>query len=116
MARHSRARLVKAFDALQEANDGLRRELVRHKRTMNKVVRQLSAETMMPEDIKAQGVPEIREAMTDALERFEKARHDARIAVFAHQTAVPGVTGSDLARALGISRQLASRLAQEAAG
>jgi len=57
--------------------------------------------------------PERRSEVTDALGEFEAARHQVRLAMFA-LAKEQGSSFSDLARALGISRQLASRLAAEA--
>jgi len=57
--------------------------------------------------------PVRRGKVTDALKEFEAARHRVRVAMFA-LAKEQGSSASDLARALGISRQLASRLAAEA--
>ncbi len=57
--------------------------------------------------------PERRSEVTDALGELEAARHRVRLAMFA-LAKEQGSSASDLARALSISRQLASRLATEA--
>ena len=54
-----------------------------------------------------------RRQMTEALEQFEVARHRVRLSMFA-LAEEQGMSISDVARSLGISRQLASRLAAEA--
>jgi hypothetical protein len=114
MTRHARARLVKAFDALDRSNDELRRELVRHKQATGKAVEKMLARAATRDAIRTEAMPEIRAELTGALDRFEEARHEARLAVFAYLGQLPDVTASDIGKALGISRQLASRLANEA--
>jgi len=60
------------------------------------------------------GGPMRRRELTEALDAFEAARHAIRVAMFA-LAGEQGSTLSELGRKLGISRQLASRLAAEAA-
>ena len=55
----------------------------------------------------------LRQEITDDLGAFEAARHAVRVALFA-LAGEEGTSISDMGRALGISRQLASRLAAEA--
>jgi hypothetical protein len=57
----------------------------------------------------------MRQEITDELGAFETARHAVRVALFA-LAGEQGTSISDVGRALGISRQLASRLAAEAKG
>jgi hypothetical protein len=56
-----------------------------------------------------------RREVTDALEEFESARHRVRLSMFT-VAEEQEASISEVARALGISRQLASRLAAEADG
>lgn len=116
MAADPKRRLLRAFDTMQQANDELRRELVRHKQATTRAVRRMTSATMTPEAIRAGAAPEIRVDLTDAIDRFEKARHEARLAIFAYLGVVPEVSTAQIGRALGISKQLASRLAKEAGG
>jgi transposase-like protein len=53
-----------------------------------------------------------RRTVTEAMEEFEVARHQMRVALFA-LCLEEGASTSEIGRALGISRQLASRLALE---
>lgn len=110
-----RERLLRAFEAMQQANDELRDELARHKQATTEAVEQMLAQSMTPGAIGAGAAPAIRVELTEALDHFEKARHEARLAIFGYLGTMPTVTTAQIGRALGISRQLASRLAREAA-
>lgn len=57
-------------------------------------------------------IPAGRRQVTEGIEEFEAARHQLRLALFAVGKE-EGATISDVGRVLGISRQLASRLAAE---
>ena len=59
--------------------------------------------------------PQRRREVTEALEEFETARHRVRLSMFG-VAEEQDASISEVARALGISRQLASRLAAEADG
>jgi hypothetical protein len=54
-----------------------------------------------------------RQAMNDALDAVESARHDMRLTIF-RIGLDEGMSIGDLGRAFGFSRQLASRMAKEA--
>ena len=56
---------------------------------------------------------ESRQAIQDALSEVNRSRHRARLKIFA-AALDQGVSIGELGRAWGISRQLASRYAQEA--
>ena len=58
------------------------------------------------------GFPSQRRRVTEVIEDFEAARHRLRLALFAVGKE-EGVSISEVGRVLGISRQLASRLANE---
>jgi len=58
------------------------------------------------------GIPTERRQVTEAIEEFEAARHQLRLALFALGKE-EGASISEVGRVLGISRQLASRLAAE---
>ncbi|HLX89297.1 MAG TPA: hypothetical protein VKR22_12680 [Acidimicrobiales bacterium] len=111
-----RERLLAAFAAMQEANDQLRDELAHHKTATTAAIEDMLAESMTPGAVSAGAAPQIRLELTEALDRFERTRHEARLAIFAYLGTVPGVSTARIGRALGISRQLASRLAREASG
>ncbi|HLX89726.1 MAG TPA: hypothetical protein VKR22_14880 [Acidimicrobiales bacterium] len=59
------------------------------------------------------GVMRRHRELPETLEEFESARHQTRLALF-DLALDQGATASELARRLGISRQLASRLAGSA--
>ena len=109
-----RERLLRAFEAMEVANDELRDELVRHKKATAEAVENMLSQAMTPDAVSAGSAPQIRVELTEALDRFEHTRHEARLAIFAYLGTIPGVTTAQIGRALGISRQLASRLAREA--
>jgi DNA-directed RNA polymerase sigma subunit (sigma70/sigma32) len=56
-----------------------------------------------------------RRELTTMLDEFEACRHEFRLALFA-VCLEEGATISEIGRALGVSRQRASRLVKEAAG
>jgi hypothetical protein len=62
---------------------------------------------------KGTGIPSERRQVTEAIEEFEAARHQLRLALFALGKE-EGASLSEVGRVLGVSRQLASRLAAEA--
>jgi hypothetical protein len=110
-----RERLDRAFVALQAANDDLRDALLVHKDATTEAVRRMTDGSLTTEGIRAGAAPEIREDLTEAMDRFETARREARLAVFAYLSANSDESFSEIGRSLGISRQLASKLAREAA-
>jgi len=59
------------------------------------------------------GAPGHRQKVTEAIELFEASRHQLRLALFA-VSLEEGASISEVGRVLGISRQLASRIAAEA--
>ena len=99
---------------MQEANTRLREELVRHQDATTKAIEDMMAQAMTTDAVSMGEAPQIRGELTEALDRFERSRHEARLAIFAFLGTVPGVSTARIGRALGISRQLASRLAREA--
>lgn len=105
-------RLVREIAALGKANDHLRVVLLRHKKALALNVKRIDSGGWTVAATKA-GAPVIRSELTDAMDDFERARHDVRLAFFA-LGAEQGKSMSEMGRALGVSRQLASRLAAEA--
>jgi hypothetical protein len=61
---------------------------------------------------KGTGIPTERRQVTEAIQEFEAARHQLRLALFSLGKE-EGASISEVGRVLGISRQLASRLAGE---
>lgn len=58
---------------------------------------------------------DLRRSMNTALEAVEKARHEARLTIFA-MGLEQGMSIGELGRVFGFSRQLAARYAKEARG
>jgi hypothetical protein len=61
---------------------------------------------------KGTGIPTERRQVTEAIQEFEAARHQLRLALFSLGKE-EGASISEVGRVLGISRELASRLAGE---
>jgi len=98
---------------LEASNDHLRKVLLRQKRALV-TARRFQKGDMTVASILENGAPEMRVEVTDAMTAFERARHMVRLALVAvlgedHETST-----AEIGRSLGISRQLASRLAHEA--
>jgi hypothetical protein len=110
-----RERLDRAFDALQAANDDLRDALLVHKDATSEAVRRMTDGSLTADSVRTGAAPEIRVDLTEAMERFATARHEARLAVIAYLSANSEASIADIGRAFGFSRQLATRLAHEAA-
>jgi len=105
--------LVERFAELHEATAHLRDVLLRYDKVTTKVVALIEKGESMVGAIERISGPVRRSEVTDAMEAFEAARHQARLAMFTVAEDEPSNT-SDMGRALGISRQLASRLAAAA--
>lgn len=99
---------------LQEMSTKMRDVLERNERAMAMLVEHLDKGESVLEAFDAMdGVMRKHRELPETLEQFEMARHQARLALFALAIA-QGATISELGRRLGISRQLASRLAAAA--
>jgi hypothetical protein len=107
-------RLVGRISELEESNDELREKLLHHKRALRAAAQRVKSGELTPEAIRSGGAPEIRVDLTDALAEFERARHQVRLALFAFLGLEQDTSTAEIGRSLGFSRQLASRLAQEA--
>lgn len=104
--------LHQAIDEVAAASDALCRTLARYK----------AAVTMIPDHIQ-EGRPVVdildqlqmasgRRDITEAVSRFQSTRHRLRVALLERGLS-EGATIADMGRALGVSRQFASRLASE---
>jgi hypothetical protein len=107
-------RLVRSFSELIEASEHLRAVLLRYITANDSVATLVGEGAHLVTALQSFGGPVRRSEVTQALEDFEAARHRVRLAMFA-LAKEQGSSFSDVARVLGISRQLASRLAAEAA-
>ena len=108
-------RFVKAMDALLEQVDNTRSVLQRYKSASAKVAQRVEKGQLLVDVLKDLEGPITRRQVTEAMDELAAARHRVRLAMFALGDA-QGTNVSELGRQLGISRQLASRLANEACG
>lgn len=113
MTREGR-RLVRAMDALRKQVDETRAVLQRYQRVSAKVVQRVEEGGPLATALKEVEGPIRRREVTESLDALEVARHRVRLAMFS-LGAAQGTSISELGRQLGISRQLASRIATEAA-
>jgi hypothetical protein len=106
--------LVRQIAALDEATGNLKEVLVRYQRAITGLATHVEAgESVLEAFDGLDGAMLRQRELTETFEEFEGARHQVRLAVFALAKA-QGASMSELGRRLGISRQLASRLAAEA--
>ena len=102
---------------LIEVTDRLRADLLAYRKACERMVRSSSPGQPVTDTIKAMeriNVREHRETVTEAIADFEEARHRVRLELVTRAAQDAGGNLSDVARALGVSRQLTSRLGKEA--
>ncbi len=105
--------MVRQISALTEATNNLEAVLARYKRAINDLAAHIEeGESVLEAFDELDGAMLRQRELTETFKEFEAARHQVRLAVFALATA-QGAGPSELGRRLGISRQLASRLASE---
>jgi hypothetical protein len=104
---------VKEANGLIESIDHLRTVLQGFSKLNARMCKRIDDGADLGATLESLGGPETRRQMTEALEQFETARHRVRLSMFA-LAEEQGMSISEVARGLGISRQLASRLAAEA--
>jgi hypothetical protein len=109
-----RKRLVDSIAELVESSARLRGCLQRYERAMTRISKNLERGELAVRASTGTDIPAQRRQVTEAIEEFEAARHQLRLALFALGME-EGASMSEIGRVLGISRQLASRLAGEAA-
>ena len=102
---------------LIDSTEQLRAALLDYRRTCEKLVKIAEGPTAGSTTARLEQVKlgEKRERVTSAISAFEAARRQARIGLLA-VAEEEGSNLSEVARSLGVSRQLASRLAIEASG
>lgn len=114
MSTTKRQDLIDRIAELVEVAALLRAQLQGYEKTMTKIAARLENGEPGIAASTGTGIPGQRRHVTEAIEEFEAARHRLRLALFALGME-EGASMSEIGRVLGISRQLASRLAGEAA-
>ena len=112
MAASSRRRLIRSIRELNEASADLRENLQRYERSMSKIAERLEKGENAVRAANGTSIPSERRRVTEAIEDFEAARHQLRLALIVLGRE-EGASLTEIGQALGISRQLASRLAGE---
>ena len=113
MSRRRRG-LISAIDDLNAASALLRETLQRYEKEMTRIRRRLEDGEQAIDASRGTAIPAQRRQVTEGIEEFEAARHRLRAALLAAGQE-EGASFSEVARVLGISRQLASRIASQAA-
>jgi len=106
-------RLVRDMAALVKATDELCEVLQRYQTMNAEVATRVERGELLTGALDAVEGPIRKREVTDSLARFEAARHQVRLAMFALGDE-QDTSASALGRQLAFSRQLASRLAREA--
>lgn len=99
-------------DGLLEAIDQLREALVGFKKAFAAQCRRMERGTSGVEAMESVNAAGVRQQLADAMDEFEAARYRTRLA-FITLALDEGASLSDVARAMGVSRQLVSRLARD---
>jgi len=110
----NRERLIKRIGELTESGRFLRAEIENYETTMAEIAKSLENGEPAITASDDTSIPTQRRLVTEAIQEFEAARHQLRLALFALGRE-EGASISQIGRVLGISRQLASRIAGEAA-
>jgi hypothetical protein len=105
-------RVVRSASELLEAIEALRSVLEGYDRTVTDLISRVERGDEMVDAIVGVNGATVRPEVTEAMDAFEVARHQVRVAMVA-AALEQGATASEVGRALGISRQLAARLASE---
>lgn len=103
---------VRRADDVIESIEQVRTALLRFKKAVVRESRLMEAGTPAVEALEAVDASTVRQGLVDALDELEAVRHEMRVAFIAVASA-EGSSLSDVARALGVSRQLVARLAKE---
>jgi hypothetical protein len=110
---NNRERLIKRIGELVESAKLLRIELEHYERTMTGIAERLRLGDPAISASDDTEIPTQRRQVTEAIQEFEAARHQLRLSLFVVGRE-EGASISRIGRVLGISRQLASRIAREA--
>jgi len=109
----TRKKLVRRIRELNESSAHLRQALDHYEKTMGKIAARLEAGEATISAAEGTSIPSERRHVTESIEEFEAARHQLRLALIVAGKA-EGASIAEVGRVLGISRQLAARLAAEA--
>ena len=112
MSRNSKL-LVRRIGDLVETSERLREVLRRYERANVDLARRVERGQPTIEAMENIDAPDRRKEVTETFDEFEAARHQVRLALMV-VSLEEGSNRSDVGRMLGVSRQLASRLAIEA--
>jgi hypothetical protein len=112
MSDERRQRLIRAQYRVVESSARLRTELEGYEKAMLKIAERLEHGDPAVSAGRGTGVPGHRRQVTESIDQFEASRHQLRLALFALGMA-EGASIAEIGRVLGISRQLASRIAGE---
>jgi hypothetical protein len=108
-----RGKLLASIVDITACSERLRTELAGYEQAMGVIATRLDAGEPAVDASRGTPIPARRRQVTETIEEFEAARHRLRLALMAVGRE-EGASISDVGRVLGISRQLASRLAAEA--
>ena len=97
---------------LVECIDNLRAVLLRYRKANVAVAALVEGGTPTLRALERVDASHLRPALTDALDQFAGARHEARVALLS-LALQQGASMAEVGRAFSVSRQLASRLAAE---
>jgi hypothetical protein len=109
-----RKRLISSAEELADRTAFLRTELQTYEDALHRFIGHLYAGETAVTSARNVNVPLYRQSVTEALETFETTRRQMRLAMLSLGQE-EGASISELGRSIGVSRQLASRLAAEAA-
>jgi len=109
-----RRKAVEALRAFQAANVALRQRLRQTETGVGRIVRDVERGDAIIDTLERQDQRSLRCELVDELERFERSRHEMRVALFGVALS-EDTTVAELARVWGFSRQLGSRFAKQSA-
>jgi hypothetical protein len=104
--------VVRRAEALLVAIESLRSRLAGYESAVPDFITRIKSGERVDEAIQGVGAATIRSEITEAIDAFETTRREFRTAALALGLE-QGLSASEVARAFGFSRQLASRLASE---
>ncbi len=108
-----RERVRRSLIHTNQAAANLRQRLQQNEAVFEQFIRATEQRISVAEMLERSAIQDTRLDLTDAIKKFESARHDHRVAIFALGLN-EGVSIAELGRLFGFSKQLASRIAKEA--